>query len=221
MAATKTYSTLSLEEAFAAGEGERRTARLRRELGVESFNLNALRAVEGEELLREHDEVGRAADRNERVFVVLSGHALFTVDGEEVDAPAGTVVHLPVPEAKRSAVAKEPGTTLLGIGGRPGAPYRPSPGEALGDFFPKHEAQDWEGAASVAREVLEQYPGNPLALYNLGCCEALLGRKEDALAHVLEALEADPTLAEEAKGDSDLDSLRGDPRFPAALSAAD
>jgi tetratricopeptide (TPR) repeat protein len=220
MAATKTYSTLSLEDAFAAGEGERRTARIRRELGVESFNLNAIRAVEGDELLREHDEVGRAADRNERVFVVLSGHAVFTVDGEEVDAPAGTVVHLPVPEARRSAIAKQPGTTLLGIGGRPGEPYRPSPGEALGDFFPKHEAQDWEGAGAVAREVLEQYPGNPLALYNLACCEALLGRRDDAVAHLLAALDADPTLADEAKGDSDLDSLRDDARFP-ALSAAD
>src|ERR671910_766530 len=108
-----TFSTLSLEDGFATGEGERRTVRIRRDLGIQSFNINALRAVEGEELLREHDEVGYGGDRHEKVWLVLSGHAVFTVDGEEVDAPAGTVVHVPGPEAKRSAVAKEPGTTPL------------------------------------------------------------------------------------------------------------
>jgi tetratricopeptide (TPR) repeat protein len=208
-----TFSTLSLEDGFAAGEGERRTVRIRRDLGIQSFNINALRAVEGEELLREHDEVGYGGDRHEKVWLVLSGHAVFTVDGEEVDAPAGTVVHVPVPEAKRSAVAEEPGTTLLGLGGRPGEPYRQTPGEALADFWPLHEAGDYEAAAAVCRAVLSDYEGSGLALFNLACCEALLGRTDDALVHLREALDAAPGLGANAATDTDLESLRDDPRF--------
>jgi hypothetical protein len=213
-----TFSSLSLEDGFAAEEGERRYVRIRRELGVQSFNINALRAVEGEELLREHDEVGYGGDGHEKVWLVLSGHAVFTVDGEEVDAPAGTVVHVARPEAKRSAVAKEPGTTLLGLGGRPGEPYRLTPGEALADFWPHHEAGDHEAAAAVCRAVLEDYEGNGLALFNLACCEALLGRKDDALAHLGEALDAAPGLRENVGTDTDLDSLRDDPRFGALIA---
>jgi tetratricopeptide (TPR) repeat protein len=212
-----TFSSLSLEEGFAAEEGERRFVRVRRELGVQSFNINALRAVEGEELLREHDEVGYGGDRHEKVWLVLSGHAVFTVDGEEIDAPTGTVVHVPAPESKRSAVAKEAGTTLLGLGGRPGLPYRPTPGEALAEFWPLYEAGDYEAAVEACRSVLEDYEGNGLALFNLACGEALLGRTDDALGHLGEALEAAPGLRENAETDTDLDSLRGDPRFGALL----
>lgn len=210
-----TFSTLSLEDGFGAEEGDRRYVRIRRDLGVQSFNINALRAVAGEELLREHDEVGYGGDRHEKVWLVLSGHAVFTIDDQEIDAPAGTVVHVPVPETKRSAVAKEPGTTLLGLGGRPGEPYRLTPGEALAEFWPLHEAGDYEAAAAVCRAVLMDYEGSGLALFNLACCEALLGRSDDAFAHLREALDAAPGLRENAETDTDLDSLRDDPRFGA------
>lgn len=213
-----TFGTLSLEDGFAAEKGDRRNVRIRRELGVQSFSINALRAVAGEELLREHDEVGYGGDRHEKVWLVLSGHAVFTVDGEELDAPAGTIVHVPVPEAKRSAVAKKAGTTLLGLGGRPGEPYRLTPGEALAEFWPLHEAGDYEAAADVCRAVLSDYEGNGLALFNLACCEALLDRSEDALGHLREALDAAPGLRETAEADTDLDSLRDDPRFGALIA---
>jgi tetratricopeptide (TPR) repeat protein len=218
MSTTTTYGTLSLEEAFAAGEGDRRQARIRRELGVRSFHIGALRAVAGEELLREHDETGPGADRHEKVWLVVSGHAVFTVDGEEIDAPAGTVVHVPVPEAKRSAVAKEPGTTLLGLGGRPGEPSRPTPGEDIADFFPLHEAGDFAGAAAVCRDALERNPESALALYNLACCESLLGQGDDALGHLDRAFELSPQLLENAATDADLDPVRDDPRFAAHWS---
>ena len=218
MSTTTTFGRLSLEDGFAAEEGERRSVRIRRDLGVQSFNINALRAVEGEELLREHDEVGYGGDRHEKVWLVLSGHAVFTIDGEEIDAPAGTVVHVPAPESKRSAVSKEAGTTLLGLGGRPGLPYRPTPGEALTEFFPLHEAGDYEAAARVCRSVLEDYEGSGLALFNLSCCEALLGRTDDAIRHLGQALDAAPGLRENAETDTDLDSLRADPRFRALVA---
>jgi tetratricopeptide (TPR) repeat protein len=213
MAQTSTANTLSLEDGFAAGEGDRRTVRVRRELGIESFHLAATRALDGEELMAEHDEAGPATDGHEKAWIVLSGHAVFTVDGEEIEAPAGTVVHVPEIGVKRSAVAREPGTTILGIGARPGQPYRVTPGEAMTDFFPLHQDGKYEEAAKVSLQVLEDYPGNGLALFNLACCEALLGRNEEALTHLGSALEAAPTLRENAWTDTDLDGLRSDPRF--------
>jgi tetratricopeptide (TPR) repeat protein len=213
-----TFGTLSLEEAFAAGEGDRRFARIRRDLGVRSFNVNALRAVAGEELLREHDEAGPTTDRHERLWLVLSGHAVFTVDGEEIDAPAGTIVHVPVPEAKRSAIAKEAGTTLLGVGGRPGEPYRETPGEALDGFYELHGAGEWEAAAEICRSALERNAENALALFNLACCESLLGHVDDALAHLGEAVSLAPALRENAATDTDLDPIRDGPRFAEATA---
>ena len=98
-------------------------------------------------------------------------------------------------------LATREGTTLLAFGGRPGQAWRVTPGEALREFFPLHEAKDFEGAAAVAREVLEDYPGNGLALYNLACCESLLGRADDAFEHLEAALGVAHSLAENAKTD--------------------
>ena len=63
-----------------------------------------------------------------------------------------------------------------------------------------------------AREPVEA-GGYPLPLYNLACCEALAGRKEDAIAHLRVALEGRPNLRDLAKEDTDLDSLRDEPAF--------
>jgi hypothetical protein len=209
---------MSLDQSFDAEEGDRRHARIRRELGIESFHIAAVRTVAGEELMPEHDELGPANDAHEKVWLVVQGHAVFTVDGEEIDAPAGTVVHVPVAGAKRSAVSREPGTTILGIGGRPGEPYRLTPGEELSDFFPLHQEGDYEAAAESCHRMLQKFPGNGLALFNLACCEALLGRNDDALEHLGSALEAAPSLRENAWTDTDLDGLRSDPRFDKLVS---
>ena len=218
MSTTKTHDILSLEELFGEGEGARRGAPIRSRLGVQSFNVNATRSLEAGPLVNERDELGYAADAHEKVYVVLSGHAVFTVDGEDVDAPAGSVLHFPDPSVKRGAVAKEPGTTLLGLGGRPGEPFRLPPGEAMTEFFPLHSAKDYEGAAAVAREVLDEFPGNGLALYNLACTDALLGRPDDAIAHLRDAIDAAPTLVENAKTDADFTSIRDDERFAALIA---
>ena len=213
MAATKTHATASLEELFAAGEGPRRGGYVGRDLGVRSFYLAATRALEPGRIVNERDELGFTADGHEKVYVVVSGHAVFTIDGEEVDAPAGTVVHLPDPAVRRGAIAKEAGTTLVGIGGRPGEPYRPTPAEAIAAFYPLHEAKQYEAAAQVARDAVAENPGSALALFNLACCEALLGQTDEAIEHVRAAIEAHGDLLENARTDTDLDSLRDDARF--------
>jgi tetratricopeptide (TPR) repeat protein len=211
-----TFSALNLDEAFAAVESRngRSMLRARKELDVNSFGTFAARADSaGAELFQEHDEMGPGADRHEELYFVASGRATFTVSGETVEAPAGTFVFVRDPEARRAGVAEEDGTTVLVFAGRPGEPWQITPGEALTEFFPLYEAKDFEGAAAVAREVLEDYPGNGLALYNLACCESLLGRGDEALEHLKAALEAAPRLAENAKTDEDFAAIRGDERF--------
>ena len=57
-----------------------------------AFGINAYTAVNaGDEVVEEHTEEQLG---HEEIYFVHTGHAVFTVDGEEVDAPAGTIVYL-------------------------------------------------------------------------------------------------------------------------------
>jgi hypothetical protein len=84
-------------------------------------------------LFNEHDETEDLAgtQRHQELYVVLEGRATFTVDGEDVDAAAGTLVFLEDPAARRAAVAAEDGTTVLAIGGPVGEAYRPPPWDKI------------------------------------------------------------------------------------------
>jgi hypothetical protein len=100
---------------------------VRQHFGVRSFGINMMVAPEaGDWVVEEHTEVEDSATRHEELFFVSAGHATFLVDGEEVDAPAGTFVYVPDPDAVRGARAVEPGTTVLAIGAEPGVAFTPS-----------------------------------------------------------------------------------------------
>ena len=105
-------------------EGEWRPVRYH--FGISAFGANAYVAREaGELIVEEHTETN-----HEELYVVLAGVARFTLDGEELDAPAGTLVFCP-PPVERKAIAVEPGTTVLAVGAVPG------------DAF---EVSDWESS---------------------------------------------------------------------------
>jgi hypothetical protein len=55
----------------------------------------------------------------QELYFVHRGRATFTVDGETIDAPAGTYVFVPDPASHRHAVAAEGGTTVVSFGGPP------------------------------------------------------------------------------------------------------
>jgi tetratricopeptide (TPR) repeat protein len=174
-----------------------------------------VRSLEGGTLIREHDETGFQIGQSgqEELYVVVAGRATFTVNGEQVEAPAGTVVFVRDPVAKRSAVAEEPGTTVLAIGGKPGEAFLPLPRE-VAQAFEAYGAGDYEKSIEIYEELLaEQLPNNAGALYNIACCEALLGRTDAAIARLGAAVQADDRARELARTDSDLDSLHEDPRF--------
>lgn len=197
-------------------ENEPDTIPIRIPLGIEAFGVNAYGArKQGEPVIEEHDELGAGAGGHEELYLVLAGHAGFTLDGQEHDAPAGTLVFVRDPAVRRGAVALAADTTVLVVGGTTGRAFEPSPWESWLEALPAYRAQDYERATEVLARALERHPDNPNVLYNLACCEALAGRREEALAHLARAAERDERVAGWARSDTDLDSLRGDPAFPA------
>ena len=95
---------------------------VRHALGVTGFGVNVFGAREaGDEAIEDHTEIEENCGRHEELYFVVSGHAVFTVDGETVDAPAGTFVFVPDPAARRKAVGAAAGTEILCIGAPPGA----------------------------------------------------------------------------------------------------
>lgn len=187
---------------------------LRRELGILGFGINAYGTSTAEvPLIQEHDESAPWSNSHEELYVVVSGHARFTVDGEEIDAPAGTLVFVADPKAKRGAVSLVEGTRALAIGGTPGEPYRISVGEASRDWYPHYEKQDYEEGLAILEATLGDYPKNPFLYYNIACCESLLGRKDEALGHLKLAIKGHGAFLEMARDDRDFDPVREDPRF--------
>src|SRR5439155_856165 len=89
---------------------------VREHLGIHSFGINAIKQGEDGTLINEHDESGG----QEEVYVVLDGTATFEIDGETVEAPAGTFVSVE-PEARRKATGD---ATVLALGGTVGEAYQ-------------------------------------------------------------------------------------------------
>jgi tetratricopeptide (TPR) repeat protein len=80
-----------------------------------------------------------------------------------------------------------------------------------------NRAEDFEGPLEALQPVLEERP-EALVLFNVACMEARLGRTDDAIAHLQQAVEDDDRIKENIRTDDDLESIREDPRF-AALAA--
>jgi tetratricopeptide (TPR) repeat protein len=214
-ATRKAFEVGNLQE-LAGNENDVRVRMdVRRDFGIQAFGISAYRSVAAGELIGEHDETGFriSVSDQEELYVVVAGRATFTVDGEKIDAPAGSVVFVRDPAATRGAVAEEPGTTVVAIGGKPGEAYLPLP-EEFGLAFDAYSAKDYELSIERYRELLQgDFPRKAGILFNIACNEALLGRTDDAIGHLHEAIEADPQVVELARTDTDLDAIRDDPRF--------
>jgi quercetin dioxygenase-like cupin family protein len=177
---------------------------IRSRLGIRPFGMNSYTSAEvGGEIVEDHSEETYG---HEEVYIVVSGHATFTLDGEEVDAPEGTIVHLPDPGVRRSAVALEPETRVLAVGGKPGEAYLPSAWEL---FFRASSLPPDE-----ALRLIEESEGYNLTdeagyQYNLACYRALAGKRAEAVDTFRRAFELDPERVQRyAADDRDLDSIR-------------
>jgi hypothetical protein len=188
---------------------------VRHHFGIEGFGINAYTAAApGDRVIEEHDELATAGEgRHEELYVVLVGRARFTLDGEQVDAPAGTFVFVGEPDVRRGAVAAEANTSVLAIGARPGVPFHISAWEYR---FRARAVGGSQGLAILA-DAAERFPGNATIPYDLACMHALEGNVDAALTELREAIALDPRARGWAADDEDLAGLGGNPDYAALL----
>jgi len=201
---------------IAVGESGLEWRPIRRRFGLEAFGINAYSSARtGGEVVEEHTEEQLG---HQEVYLVVRGHATFHLDGNDVDAPAGTLVVLKDPAVKRGATAVATDTLVLAVGGKPGEAFTPSAWESYFSASPLAKEGRYDEAIQLMQADAEQHSEKPAFLYNLACFEALGGRHEEAVKHLVEAIDAAPRFARWAKEDSDLDAIRDDPRLSEALA---
>jgi hypothetical protein len=205
------YTVAQLDQIDEVSDGRCPWRPIRQHFGIMSFGANAFSAREaGDRLINEHDE--SEEDAHEELYLVQQGRARFELDGEQVDAPAGTFVFAS-PGVKRTAFAEEAGTTLIALGGAPGKPYEPSGWELWAPLNPLYEAGKFEEIADRGAELVAAHPEYADLAYNLACCESLAGRRADAIQHLTHAIDRAPRFRSLAANDSDFDPVRDEPAF--------
>lgn len=184
---------------------------VRRRFGINAFGVNAYTAKQaGDRVVEEHSERGG----HEELYFVAAGRARFTLEDEDVDAPAGTFVFCR-PGTKRGAVAAEPETTVVAMGAKPGVPHEISKWEAIFVAFGHLRNGDEARGREELEAALAAHPNEWQGHFNAACFEAQTGNREAAISHLRRAIELDPKARELAAEDSDFDAIRDDPDFPA------
>jgi quercetin dioxygenase-like cupin family protein len=187
---------------------------VRRRFGITAFGTNAYTGNAGQRVIEEHSE----RDNHQEMYVVLRGHATFTLGDDEVDAPAGTIVFAR-PGTKRGAIAAEDNTAILAVGAKPGEVFEPSPWEDVFVANSYAEMGNLEDARKLTAQALKSHPDAWQGFFNAACLEARVGDPDRAFEHLERAVELEPEKAREfAKTDSDFDSIRDEPRFASLIS---
>jgi tetratricopeptide (TPR) repeat protein len=206
------YAVAHLDDIEEITDGREPWRPVRVHFGIQAFGVNAWTAPNaGDRIINEHDE-SDGPDPQEELYLVLDGRARFELDGEQVDAPAGTLVFVR-PGVRRTAFAEEAGTTLLVLGGTPGKAYEPDGWELWAPLNPLYQSGRYEEAADRGRDLIEAHPEYLNLVYNVACCESLAGRKDDAIEHLRLAIDRNERVRELAADDSDLDAIRDEPAF--------
>ena len=188
---------------------------VREHLGMQAFGVNAFTTGDDGTLINEHDE---AASGQQELYLVLDGNATFEIDGETVEAPAGTFLFVP-PESRRRATGNG---TVLAVGAKVGEPY-----QAIdwGNAWPYHSEsmkaygeQRYADALAAVRGGLEEAPEHPGLHYNYACFATLAGETGDeTFGHLQRSVELYPSFRDQARSDDDFNAVREDPRFEEAL----
>jgi tetratricopeptide (TPR) repeat protein len=210
------YAVTHLDEIDEIDDGRCPWRPIRHHFGITAFGVNAWTGQNaGDRIINEHDE--DEPDGDEELYLVTRGRATFELNGERVPAPAGTLV-MARPGVKRTAVAEEPGTTIIVVGGTPGKAYEPDGWELWAPLGGLYQAGEYAQAADRGRLLIDEHPGYAGLYYNLACCESLAGRADDAVGHLRQAIDMSERFRDYASDDSDFDPIRDAPAFKKLLS---
>jgi len=168
---------------------------VRTALGTRIVGMSAYTAERvGQEVVEDHIE-SRDGRGHDEVYIVLRGRATFSLDGEVVDAPAGTFVSVK-PDVRRHAVAAEPGTAVLALGG-------PSTFEPAGSDWIERARPHMRDRPVRARAVLEELraerPDSPGLLFGEALLHASQGDELAARDSLRAAIERAPGLRAHAQ----------------------
>jgi mannose-6-phosphate isomerase-like protein (cupin superfamily) len=177
---------------------------LRAALGLRAFGAAAYTAERaGQVIVEPHAETpgGRG---HEELYVVLAGRVTFTLDGEELDAPAGTLVCVR-PETHRVAVAADVPATVLAFGREPD--FEIAGGEWVDRIRPFLHS-DPARARRVIDEGAAELPDSPGIRYGQALVAAAEGRADEARELLEDAVRRVPELQELEQTDPELWRLR-------------
>jgi quercetin dioxygenase-like cupin family protein len=209
---SKGYEVVHIDEleAFPVDDEGLTWRPVRRRFDIRAFGCNAYTAERaGQRVVEEHSE----PEGHDELYLVVSGHAVFQLDGDDVDAPAGTLVHAQ-PGTRRGAIAQEPGTTIFAVGAKQGVVFEPSPWEESFAATGYAKLGEIEKSRETFRAAVEKHPDAWQGWFNWACIEALHGDREHALEHLEKAAALDPEAVRKyAADDTDFDAIRGDARF--------
>jgi AraC-like ligand binding domain len=172
-------------------------------LGVRAAGVAAFSARDaGEVVVEPHDEAGDGRG-HEEIYVVIRGRARFTVGRDEHDAGPGTLV-LVRPGTRREAVASEPDTLVLAVGGPP--TFEPAGSEWLELARPHFESSP-ERAEALLDRGAEEIPASAAVPFGRALLAATHGGTEEALGLLRESIARDPRLRDEAEREPALEPL--------------
>lgn len=83
------------------------------------------------------------------------------------------------------------------------------------NFF---QQEEYEKAATYFKEAMMEDPQFHEALYNLACCTAVTGDKDNALIYLARAVKLNLSSMDWAKEDKEFDGIRNDPIFARIVS---
>jgi quercetin dioxygenase-like cupin family protein len=92
---------------------------VRHHFGITAFGVNAVTKNAGNVLIPEHRH---ASTGEQEIYIVQRGAATATLDGMQVDVPAGGAVAVEGGVARKFEATESP-TTLIVVGGVPGKPF--------------------------------------------------------------------------------------------------
>ena len=182
---------------------------LRQRLDVRAFGINCWTAPVGAPVIERHSE----PDGDEEVYIVVRGRVRMTIGEETFVAGPATVVYVP-PDTTREALALDPKTLVVAIGGKPGEAFEPKSWEDFQIAFAQAHAQGDEEAQALLAVELARDPNAWQPAYNAACFEALTGNADAAFEHLERAFALGPERVRKlAENSDDFAALRSDTRW--------